>query len=65
MGPSTELGRMPNVFCLNAHFVVRSYCLGVAREVNTNTGTRAFHSCAPSLCSNLLLSVRSATSKRI
>ena len=31
-------------------------------SVKTNTGARAFHSCAPSLWNNLLLSVRSAIS---
>ena len=31
-------------------------------RVKTNTGARAFHSCAPSLWNNLPLSVRSATS---
>ena len=31
-------------------------------RVKTNTGARAFHSCAPSLWNNLLLSVRSASS---
>ena len=30
------------------------------RKVKTNTGARAFHSCAPSLWNNLPLSVRSA-----
>ena len=31
-------------------------------KIKANTGVRAFSSCAPSLCSNLPLSVRSATS---
>ena len=31
-------------------------------RVKTNTGARAFHSCAPSLWNNLLLSVHSASS---
>ena len=34
-------------------------------RVKTNTGARAFHSCAPSLWNNLPLSVRSATSVAI
>ena len=39
----------------------RGITLSIPR-IRTNTGARAFSSCAPSLCNNLPLSVRSATS---
>ena len=39
----------------------RGIILSIPR-IKTNTGARAFSSCAPSLWNNLLLSVRSATS---